>query len=163
MDDDLRDEPYIHSVLYTCPDITDDTDMHSHLEGLEKRLGDLQDGAHVPRLVISYRSLYRRTHRKIAEDVLKLLLEGAIFSRYLSMQKVSVEHPVQPWDEISSSEILSVPTRFTLNGITISLDTAQRIKWLLHDPGDARDDYLQSLLSTTPVTTPRMAANLQLL
>lgn len=150
-----RDNPYVDFIQYR-PNIVDNAEINSYLEGLETALSDL-NSAHIPHLEIICRS------RKIASDVLKLLLEGSVFSQYLSdLREVSLSLEGEQ-KYIGSHEILSTPTHLTQDGITIPLSAAQRAEWLLRNGHDGdRDRYLQGLLEAARVTAATLDAASQL-
>ena len=149
MDHDRPNNPYVVAIEYPCPDTIDDADIHSHLEGLETALSNL-NSAHVPHLEIHCRL------RKTASNVLRVLLQGSIFSHYLGeLRKVSL-YLEDELIGILSDEMLSTPTRFTLDGVTVALDAAQRAEWLLHSQMNSdRDHYLRGLLERTRVAAPK--------
>ena len=158
IDHDQPNSPYIDLVRYPCPDTVDDADIRSHFEGLEIALIDL-NGTHVPRLDIHCRT------RKTAESISRFLLESSIFSHYLGeLQKVSLFLNYRGWATILPDEILSAPTQFTMNDITILLDTAQRAEWLLSKDRwhSWRDRYLQDLLEAAHAASAAPDANSQL-
>ena len=168
VDRDRPSDSYIDVVQYICPDV-DDADVHSHFEGLEIALNDLNI-VHVPHFEI-----WCRTH-KTASDASKLLLKGSVFVRYLSeLRKVSLcLGSSGGWAEIPPDEILSVPTHFTLGDITIPLDTTQCAEWLLPEDHDLsadsrrswrdrwRDRCLQDLLEGVRVATAVAGADSEL-
>ena len=98
--------------------------MQSHTSSLAR------SGTHVPQLRIMCRQ------QSTAKSVLKSLLDGTTFSRHFGrLRKVSVwvDQAGQPWRELSSDEVLSTLTHFTVESTTISLDTAEHVEVLLHD------------------------------
>ena len=158
IDHDQPNNPYIHLVLYSCPDTVDDADIPSHFEGLEIALIDL-NGTHVPLLEIHCRT------RKTAKSISRFLLEGSILSHYLGeLQKVALILDYPGWVSILPDEILSAPTQFTLDDITISLDTARRAEWLLSKDHlhSWRDRYLHDLLEASRAATAASDADPQL-
>ena len=152
-------DPYIDVVRYYCPDTVNDADMPFHFEGLEIALSDL-NGAHDPHLEIHCLT------RKTAKSISRLLLEGNILSHYLGeLKKVSL------WfkDDIEliyilPNKILSAPTQFTLNDITIPLNTAQRAEWLISKDYYGYDwrNYLRGLLEVFCAATAAPDADPQL-
>lgn len=148
MEHDRPKDPYISTMAYSCPNIADDADIRSHFEGVETALGGLGD-TDMPHLQIICKTC------ETANDVLGLLLKGSIFPRYFGeLRKVSLRLDdkrtnVYP-GAIYPDEILSAPTHFTQDGVTIQLSTAQRAEWLLHNlrKGD-RDRYLRGLLEAS--------------
>ena len=162
MDNDQPNNSYIDLVQYFCPNTVDNADIRSHFEGLEIALRN-HNGTHVPHLAI-----YCGTH-KTASTVSRLLLEGNIFPQYLGeFRKVSLYHRGASgrvaWLHIEPDEILSTPTHFTLDGITISLNTAQRAEWLvsMDFPSDRRGQYLRNLLEASRAVTAAPDAASQL-
>lgn len=157
MNRDRPDNPCIDSIEYLCPDIVDDADMYSHLEGLETMLSDV-DSAHAPHLKIICSA------RKTAGDVLKPLLERSVFSQYPSKpQKISLYLDGKQ-RIIKLDKILSTPTHFTQGGVTIPLSTDQRVEWLLRDGHNTRDRdrYLHDLLEAARATIVTADAGSQL-
>ena len=160
IDRDQPNNPYIDAVQYSCPDTVDDADIPSPFEGLETALIDL-NGTHVPRLEVHCRM------RKTAKSISKFLLDGSIFSRYFGeLKKVSLcLQDDFGWVSILPDKILSAPTQFTLDDITIPLDTAQRAEWLtsMDEHGfDRRDFYLRGLLEASRAASAALDANSQL-
>ena len=158
---DQPNNPYIDVVRYYCPDTVDDADIPSHFEGLEIALSDL-NATHVPLLEI-----HCGTHMT-AKSISRFLLGGSILSRYLGeLKKVSLyfKADTKSLIPILPDEILSAPTRFTLDDITISLDTAQRAEWLLskdEEGHNRRNRYLQDLLEASRAATAAPDADPQL-
>ena len=141
----VPDAASIDSIGYICTDSADPADMHSRFEDLETVLLDIS-GTHILQLRIMCRQ------QTIAKNVLKLLLDGAIFSRYFGqLRKVSVwiDKASQPWRELSSNKILSTLMHFTVEGTTTLLDTAQHVEVLLHNECNGQKGrYLRGLLDT---------------
>ena len=159
IDDDQLNGPYVDVVQYYCPDTVDDADIPSHFEGLEIALTNL-NGTHIPRLEIYCGA------RETAKSISRLLLEGSVFSHYLGeLKKVSLwfKNDIELVD-ILPNEILSAPTQFTLDDITIPLSTAQRAEWLISRDyyGYDRRNYLRGLLEAFCAATAAPDADPQL-
>ena len=129
IDRNLPDASPIDSLGYSCADSAGPQDMRSRLEDIETAPLDLSDTC-VPQLRMMCRQ------QSTAKNVLKSLLDCTTFSRHFSrLRKVSVwiDQAGPPWRELSLDEVLSTLTHLTVEGATISLDTAERVEVLLHD------------------------------
>ena len=97
------------------------------------------NGNQVPRLELYFES------RECASDLLRLVLEGNALSRLCALDKVEIMG--NSLFRIRRQDISNTPTHHTVDNFTITLDTAQRIEWLLWWLGDKKA-YLDRLLET---------------
>ena len=87
--------------------------------------------------------------REITKTVLDLLLARTIFSQLFGQARkvyVILHEQEKVCLELLPYDILSAPTQFTLNDVTISLNTTQRAEWLLCEQKIERDAHLHELL-----------------
>ena len=82
---------------------------------------------------------------KRPSDLLRLVLEENALSRLCALDKVEIVG--YSLSRIRSQDIRNTPTHHTVDDFTITLDTAQRIEWLLWWPG-GKKAYLDHLLET---------------
>ena len=130
--------PHISCVSLTFPDMPKAGDGMKWDE-LEHRLLEL-NANQVPRLNLDFKS------RECASDLLHLVLEGEVLSRLCALNRVAI---VYNWQfSIRSQDIINTPTHHTIDDFTITLDTAQRIEWLLQSWPTNRKLYLDRLLET---------------
>lgn len=115
------------------------------------KLGALQavDSPQFSKLILAYSDDSERSNKyKTVQTVLRSVLDRKRLMGALESRKLQFEGPRRLEGEIvTSSDILSVPTEYTLGDVTITLDTAQQAEWLLHFTPDARDEYLQKLVA----------------
>ena len=83
-------------------------------------------------------------------ETLKMILCSVLGRKQLTWALES--HKLQFWgpgkgEIITSSDILSVPTEYTLNDAAIHLDIVQQAEWLLCFTPDQREDYLRDLVT----------------
>ena len=105
----------------------------------------IADSPQFSKLVLEYSSdsgNERKTLKTILHSVLdRKQLVGALESRKLQFQGP------RKGEIITCSDIVSVPTERTDSDIITTLDTAQRAEWLLRFTPDAKEEYLQKLVT----------------
>ena len=130
--------PRISSVHLTVPYMLKAGDGMKW-DQLEHGLLELNSN-HVPELCLDFGS------RECVSDLLRLVLEGNALSRLCALDKVAIKSWLLSW--IRSQDIRNTPTHHTVDDFTITLDTAQRIEWLLYDEPKDRKAYFDRLLET---------------
>ena len=105
----------------------------------------ITDSPHFSKLVLAYINGSENEYKTL-KTILHSVLDRKQLMWALDSCKLQFE---TPWvDEIiTSSDIVSAPTEHTDGEITITLDTAQRAEWLLCFMPDAREKYLQKLMT----------------
>ena len=83
---------------------------------------------------------------KALKTILRSVLDRKQLVWALESHKMQFEGP-RKGDIVKSSDIVSAPTEHIDGDITIPLDTAQRAEWLLRFTSDAREEYLQKLVT----------------
>ena len=130
--------PHISRVHLTVPDVLKAGDG-VRWDELEHRLLE-PNGNQVPQLELCFGS------RECASDLLRLVLEENALSRLYALDKVAFEGYPPFW--IRSQDIRNMPTHHTVGDFTITLDTTQRIEWLLRWRTEDKKAYLDHLLET---------------
>ena len=130
--------PRISSVHLAVPDVVKAGD-DMKWDQLEHRLLEL-NGNQIPQLYLDL------IVRERASDLLRLVLEEEALSRLLALNRVEIACSISFF--IRSQDIRNTPTHHTVDDFTITLDTDQRIEWLLQDEPEDRKAYLDRLLET---------------
>ena len=102
------------------------------------------NGNQVPELTLEFE------RREYASDSLRVMLEESALSRLCALDKVEIKRSFQgrKYFRIPGRDIINAPTHHTVDDFTITLDTAQRVEWLLQYPPQTKEPYLDRLLQT---------------
>ena len=99
------------------------------------------------KLVLAYSSRSKRSNEyKRWKTILYSVLDGKQLTWALDSRKLQFKTPSRR-KIVTSSDILSVPTEYTFGDVTVTLKPAQQAKWLLCFTPDAKDEYLQKLVT----------------
>ncbi|EKM48279.1 uncharacterized protein PHACADRAFT_203013 [Phanerochaete carnosa HHB-10118-sp] len=145
----------------------------AHIESidLELRLGDVGvadtlpwdglravvDSPHMRRLCIKYNGPGNECFEG-AKKVLCSVLRRSQLTWALESGKLQFERNYRPENSVTREDILSVPTKHTIDGTTITLDIAEQAEWLLrpvharsgYEANGSREHYLRELVTNRP-------------